>query len=178
MSVGWWEEEAAEGKDHPEWLFGLQWLHHLSRERPHRAAEPRGAFESAAKQQGAVGYMHLNSCVWCVCLLKNDGEHFVCQADVTDQKVVVVSVSPQSRASLAAHYNLSSGEAGTRLTSFFKSIGEFKYYFFLILTTQSKTGNEVNMNWLRQVQCRLEYLFFSSIHYLCCRGSSCVWHQL
>ncbi|XP_034449706.1 cytosolic Fe-S cluster assembly factor narfl isoform X2 [Hippoglossus hippoglossus] len=45
------------------------------------------------------------------------------KADVTDQKVVVVSVSPQSRASLAAHYNLSSGEAGTRLTSFFKSIG-------------------------------------------------------
>ncbi|XP_053299039.1 cytosolic Fe-S cluster assembly factor narfl [Pleuronectes platessa] len=45
------------------------------------------------------------------------------KADVTDKKVVVVSVSPQSRASLAAHYNLSSGEAGKRLTSFFKSIG-------------------------------------------------------
>ncbi|XP_060946645.1 cytosolic Fe-S cluster assembly factor narfl [Limanda limanda] len=45
------------------------------------------------------------------------------KADVTDQKVVVVSVSPQSRASLAAHYNLSSSEAGARLTSFFKSIG-------------------------------------------------------
>ncbi|CAB1448074.1 unnamed protein product [Pleuronectes platessa] len=45
------------------------------------------------------------------------------KADVTDKKVVVVSVSPQSRASLAAYYNLSSGEAGKRLTSFFKSIG-------------------------------------------------------
>ncbi|XP_029364432.1 cytosolic Fe-S cluster assembly factor narfl isoform X2 [Echeneis naucrates] len=39
------------------------------------------------------------------------------------QKVVVVSVSPQSRASLAAHYNLSSSEAGRRLTSFLKGIG-------------------------------------------------------
>ncbi|KAM9843194.1 cytosolic Fe-S cluster assembly factor narfl [Aulostomus maculatus] len=40
-----------------------------------------------------------------------------------EQKVVVVSVSPQSRASLAAHYGLSSSEAGRRLTSFFKSLG-------------------------------------------------------
>ncbi|KAF0032655.1 hypothetical protein F2P81_014945 [Scophthalmus maximus] len=45
------------------------------------------------------------------------------EANVTEQKVVVVSVSPQSRASLAAHFNLSSSEAGRRLTSFFKGIG-------------------------------------------------------
>ncbi|KAF3700223.1 Cytosolic Fe-S cluster assembly factor NARFL Iron-only hydrogenase-like protein 1 [Channa argus] len=45
------------------------------------------------------------------------------KASTTEQKVVVVSVSPQSRASLAAHYGLSSSEAGRRLTSFFKGLG-------------------------------------------------------
>ncbi|KAM7372046.1 hypothetical protein PAMP_009242 [Pampus punctatissimus] len=45
------------------------------------------------------------------------------KASETEQKVVVVSVSPQSRASLAARYGLSSSEAGRRLTSFFKSLG-------------------------------------------------------
>ncbi|XP_046893433.1 cytosolic Fe-S cluster assembly factor narfl [Hypomesus transpacificus] len=40
-----------------------------------------------------------------------------------EQKVVVVSVSPQSRASLAARYGLSSTEAGRRLTAFFKNLG-------------------------------------------------------
>ncbi|TKS91905.1 Cytosolic Fe-S cluster assembly factor NARFL [Collichthys lucidus] len=40
-----------------------------------------------------------------------------------EQKVVVVSVSPQSRASLAARYDLSSTEAGRRLTCFFKGLG-------------------------------------------------------
>lgn len=46
------------------------------------------------------------------------------QASATEKKVVVVSVSPQSRASLAAFYGLSSSEAGRRLTSFFKGLGE------------------------------------------------------
>ncbi|XP_039907359.1 cytosolic Fe-S cluster assembly factor narfl [Simochromis diagramma] len=45
------------------------------------------------------------------------------KANETEQKIVVVSVSPQARASLAAHYNLSSSEAGRRLTSFFKDLG-------------------------------------------------------
>lgn len=46
------------------------------------------------------------------------------KASETEQKVVVVvSVSPQSRASIAAHYDLSSSETGRRLTSFFKSLG-------------------------------------------------------
>uniref|UniRef100_A0A671YE67 Nuclear prelamin A recognition factor-like protein n=1 Tax=Sparus aurata TaxID=8175 RepID=A0A671YE67_SPAAU len=45
------------------------------------------------------------------------------KAGATEQKVVVVSVSPQSRASLAARYDLSSTEAGKRLTSFFKGLG-------------------------------------------------------
>lgn len=45
------------------------------------------------------------------------------KANETEQKVVVVSVSPQSRASLAAHFDLSSSEAGRRLTSFFKNLG-------------------------------------------------------
>ncbi|XP_077412628.1 cytosolic Fe-S cluster assembly factor narfl [Vanacampus margaritifer] len=40
-----------------------------------------------------------------------------------EKKVVVVSVSPQSRASLAAFYGLSSSEVGRRLTSFFKGLG-------------------------------------------------------
>ncbi|KAM9345781.1 cytosolic Fe-S cluster assembly factor narfl [Symphorus nematophorus] len=45
------------------------------------------------------------------------------KASATEQKVVVVSVSPQSRASLAARYDLSSTEAGRRLTCFFKGLG-------------------------------------------------------
>uniref|UniRef100_A0A8C6TGN4 Nuclear prelamin A recognition factor-like n=1 Tax=Neogobius melanostomus TaxID=47308 RepID=A0A8C6TGN4_9GOBI len=40
-----------------------------------------------------------------------------------EQKIVVVSLSPQSRASLAAHYGLSSSETGRRLTTFLKSLG-------------------------------------------------------
>uniref|UniRef100_A0A8C9T118 Nuclear prelamin A recognition factor-like n=1 Tax=Scleropages formosus TaxID=113540 RepID=A0A8C9T118_SCLFO len=39
------------------------------------------------------------------------------------KQVVVVSVSPQSRASLAARFNLSSTDAGRRLTAFFKNLG-------------------------------------------------------
>uniref|UniRef100_H3DKX0 Nuclear prelamin A recognition factor-like protein n=1 Tax=Tetraodon nigroviridis TaxID=99883 RepID=H3DKX0_TETNG len=45
------------------------------------------------------------------------------KASETEKKVVVVSVSPQSRASIAARYGLSSTEAGRRLTSFFKGLG-------------------------------------------------------
>ncbi|XP_034566877.1 cytosolic Fe-S cluster assembly factor narfl [Notolabrus celidotus] len=45
------------------------------------------------------------------------------KANAAEQKVVIVSVSPQSRASLAARYDLSSSEAGRRLTSFFKGLG-------------------------------------------------------
>ncbi|KAM9392831.1 cytosolic Fe-S cluster assembly factor narfl [Pholidichthys leucotaenia] len=45
------------------------------------------------------------------------------KAGEMEQKIVVVSVSPQSRASLAAHYDLSSSETGRRLTSFFKGLG-------------------------------------------------------
>ncbi len=55
----------------------------------------------------------------------------VCEQQVSssEQKVVVVSVSPQSRASLAAHYSLSSSEVARRLTSFLKSLGEIESTF-------------------------------------------------
>lgn len=56
--LGWWQTEAGESKNHAERLLGLQWLHYLRRECPHHTAEPRGAFESAGKQQGMNGYMH------------------------------------------------------------------------------------------------------------------------
>lgn len=39
------------------------------------------------------------------------------------QKVVVVSVSPQSRASLAVRYNLSTADATRKLNAFFKTLG-------------------------------------------------------
>ncbi|XP_022251204.1 cytosolic Fe-S cluster assembly factor narfl-like isoform X2 [Limulus polyphemus] len=39
------------------------------------------------------------------------------------QKIVVVSISPQARASLAAKYKLTTPEAAKKLTGFFKSIG-------------------------------------------------------
>uniref|UniRef100_A0A3B1K5M4 Nuclear prelamin A recognition factor-like n=1 Tax=Astyanax mexicanus TaxID=7994 RepID=A0A3B1K5M4_ASTMX len=46
------------------------------------------------------------------------------QSSGGEQKVVVVvSVSPQSRASLAARYGLSSSETARRLTAFFKNLG-------------------------------------------------------
>ncbi|XP_026859146.2 cytosolic Fe-S cluster assembly factor narfl isoform X1 [Electrophorus electricus] len=45
------------------------------------------------------------------------------QSDSIEQKVVVVSLSPQSRASLAARYGLSSSDAARRLTAFFKNLG-------------------------------------------------------
>ena len=54
--AGWWEAEAAESKDHAEWLSGLQWLYHIGWERPHHTAEPRGALQSAWKQQGRHEY--------------------------------------------------------------------------------------------------------------------------
>ncbi|XP_077589981.1 cytosolic Fe-S cluster assembly factor narfl [Stigmatopora nigra] len=41
----------------------------------------------------------------------------------TEKKVVVVSLSPQSRASLGALYGLSAAQVGKRLASFFKSLG-------------------------------------------------------
>lgn len=70
-------------------------------------------------------------CLCCMCLawfcnIRTDSSNFALrpQANETEQKVVVVSVSPQSRASLAARYGLSSSEAGRRLTSFFKGLGE------------------------------------------------------
>ncbi|KAG1967140.1 protein NAR1 [Pimephales promelas] len=45
------------------------------------------------------------------------------QVSSSEQKVVVVSVSPQSRASLAAHYGLKSSEVAHRLTRFLKNVG-------------------------------------------------------
>ncbi|TRY84689.1 hypothetical protein DNTS_003914, partial [Danionella cerebrum] len=45
------------------------------------------------------------------------------QVSSSEQKLVVVSVSPQSRASLAAHYDLSTSEVARRLTGFLKSLG-------------------------------------------------------
>ncbi|XP_072549629.1 cytosolic Fe-S cluster assembly factor narfl [Salminus brasiliensis] len=45
------------------------------------------------------------------------------QSSSAEKKVVVVSVSPQSRASLAARYSLSSSETARRLTAFFKNLG-------------------------------------------------------
>jgi len=39
------------------------------------------------------------------------------------QKLVVVSVSPQSRASLAARFQLSPADAAKKLTAFFKKLG-------------------------------------------------------
>ncbi|TSO37037.1 Cytosolic Fe-S cluster assembly factor NARFL [Bagarius yarrelli] len=45
------------------------------------------------------------------------------QSSSSEQKLVVMSVSPQSRASLATHYSLSSSETARRLTTFFKNLG-------------------------------------------------------
>ena len=41
----------------------------------------------------------------------------------TEQKIVVISISPQSLASIAAKYELSMNQAMMKMTTFFKSIG-------------------------------------------------------
>lgn len=43
--------------------------------------------------------------------------------EVDKKKLVVVSISPQSRASLATKYQLSPQEAHHKLTGFFKKLG-------------------------------------------------------
>lgn len=53
--------------------------------------------------------------------------HYAFKTSEKEKKVVVVSMSPQSRASIAARYDLSSTDAGRRLTSFFKGLGECRY---------------------------------------------------
>ncbi|XP_069503382.1 cytosolic iron-sulfur assembly component 3 isoform X2 [Ambystoma mexicanum] len=57
--------------------------------------------------------------------IEDDGNYFQVNqiAGSSQQKLVVVSVSPQSRASLAAQNNLSIEEAAKKLTGFLKSIG-------------------------------------------------------
>lgn len=75
-----------------------------------------------------IGTFHLFSCNFCPSWIGNLKHVCVCQQQVssTEQKVVVVSVSPQSRASLAAHYGIGSSEVAHRLTGFLKNLGEFK----------------------------------------------------
>lgn len=122
---GWWEEEAGESKDHAERLPGLQRLYHLGRERPHYTAEPRGALESFAKQHGIT---HLDTCTVAALSIALFANPMITlfQAGSTEKKVVIVSVSPQSRASLAARYDLTSTDTGRRLTAFFKGLGKCK----------------------------------------------------
>lgn len=69
------------------------------------------------------------------------------QTSGTEKKVVVVSVSPQSRASLAAHYDLSSTEAGRRLTSFFKGLGECRCYLYILAVKQTATHKNEGESW-------------------------------
>lgn len=55
----------------------------------------------------------------------------------------MVSVSPQSRASLAAHYSLSSSEVARRLTSFLKNLGEFEFTFHMTSQRHSPVCIEI-----------------------------------
>lgn len=48
--------------------------------------------------------------------------------DPSQQKLVVVSISPQSRASLAAKFNLNIPETAKKLTSFFKALGVHRVF--------------------------------------------------
>ncbi|XP_022877886.1 protein NAR1 [Olea europaea var. sylvestris] len=54
-------------------------------------------------------------------LEKQSLEEFL--SNLSEGKAVIVSLSPQSRASLAVHYGLSSLQVLTKLTTFFKSLG-------------------------------------------------------
>ncbi|KAK9091887.1 hypothetical protein Syun_026798 [Stephania yunnanensis] len=56
-----------------------------------------------------------------VMLEKQSHEEFL--SNIESGKTVIVSLSPQSRASLAAHFGLSPSQVFRKLTSFFKSLG-------------------------------------------------------
>ncbi|TRY84687.1 hypothetical protein DNTS_003914, partial [Danionella cerebrum] len=67
------------------------------------------------------------------------------QVSSSEQKLVVVSVSPQSRASLAAHYDLSTSEVARRLTGFLKSLGAFESAVIVInFEFSEKSQNSVH----------------------------------
>ena len=55
---------------------------------------------------------------------------------------MVVSISPQVRASLAAKYNQTVSEVAARLTSFFHELGIHSYYYYIniIIHTTDCTG--------------------------------------
>lgn len=56
------------------------------------------------------------------------------QVESTDkQKCVVVSISPQSRASLAVKYNLTVEDAAKKLTGFFKGLGWYTLTLFKLV---------------------------------------------
>lgn len=90
MVVGWWEKETGEGKDLVEWLFGLQWLYHLSWKCPHHAAESWGAFQSAAQQQGLwilVYYLFGHDYIYNICKLYSPMHHWYFHHRPTQQNI-------------------------------------------------------------------------------------------
>ncbi|KAG7263250.1 hypothetical protein CRUP_038645 [Coryphaenoides rupestris] len=75
--------------------------------------------QDGGKQKLEKAKITLNDCLACSgCVTSAES-----LASPEDKVVVVVSVSPQSRASLAARFGMSSSETGRRLTAFLKGLG-------------------------------------------------------
>ena len=82
-----------------------------------------------------------------------------------NKKLVVVTISPQSRASIAAHYKLSIDETSNKLASFFKSLGADYIYDLTFARDFSliETANE----FIERLKINIEniYYFYSAFIY-------------
>ena len=68
----------------------------------------------------------------------------------TDQKLIVVSISPQSRASIAAKFNLSIKETALKLTRFFKDLGV--HYVFDTTSARNFSLIEIQKEFVEKYQ--------------------------
>lgn len=68
----------------------------------------------------------------------------------TDQKLIVVSISPQSRASVAAKFNLSIKETALKLTRFFKDLGV--HYVFDTTSARNFSLIEIQKEFVEKYQ--------------------------
>ncbi|XP_072990027.1 protein NAR1 isoform X2 [Typha latifolia] len=97
----------------------------------HVKAESKAKEKPTSQQSQAESVkISLKDCLACsgcitsaetVMLEKQGLDEFL--SHVNSEKAVIISVSPQSRASLAAHYGLSPSQVFRKLTTFFKSLG-------------------------------------------------------
>lgn len=98
--------------------------------KPKPQGKPQNAVKTGPPVNAEPVKISLKDCLACsgcitsaetVMLEKQSLDEFL--SNINQGKAVIVSISPQSRASLAAHFGLSSLQAFKKLTTFFKSLG-------------------------------------------------------